>query len=175
MGLKRINEALNVYVEVITLAPNFSDAHMGRLYVIFKLVQEREHETSTWVKRFVEAYDLAFEVDVKLGDKVDDDVRELFEAEKRASDDLQFLALPISGAVDPDALLQQLHVCGILNEFKSAFKKLRAKNDELQCKNDELQSKIDQMEDGLQSKIDKMEDGLQSKIEKDVLDETCGP
>jgi hypothetical protein len=136
VGLKRINEALNVYVEVITLAPNFSDAHMGRLYVIFKLVQEREHETSTWVKRFVEAYDLAFEVDVKLGDKVDDDVRELFEAEKRASDDLQFLALPISGAVDPDALLQQL--CGILNEFKSDFKKLHAKNDELQCKNDEL-------------------------------------
>ena len=75
--MKRINEALNVYVEVITLAPNFSDAHMGRLYVIFKLVQEREHERSTWVKRFVEAYDLALEVDVKLGDKVDDDVREL--------------------------------------------------------------------------------------------------
>ena len=108
VGLKRLDETLNVYDDVIILAPNFSDAHIGRLNVIFKLVQEREHERSAWVKRFVEAYDLALELGAKWGDKVDDDVRKLFETEKRASDDLQVFALPISDTVDQNALFQKL-------------------------------------------------------------------
>ena len=155
VGLKKLEEALNIYDHVIILAPNYGDAHIGRLNVIFKLAQEREDERPAWVKRFLEAYESALEVDVKLVDKVDDDVHELFEAEKRARDDLQVVALPISGMVDQAALLQQL--CVILNEFKSDFKKLYAKNDELQSKNDELQSKMKKMGDGLQSRMEKLD------------------
>ena len=42
VGLKRLEEALNVYDHVIILAPNYGDAHIGRLNVIFKLAQKRE-------------------------------------------------------------------------------------------------------------------------------------
>ena len=88
---------------------------------------------------------MVLEVDVKLGDKVDVDVRKLFEAEKRSSNDLQVVALPASGAVDPDAHFHKLHdVISTLirvvedtksntNELKSEIKKLHAKTEKMEC------------------------------------------
>ena len=67
----------------------------------FKPVQEKEDQRLAWVvraqrlawvERFLKAYDFALEVDVEVGDRVDVDIRKLFESEIQASDDSQVVA-----------------------------------------------------------------------------------
>jgi hypothetical protein len=79
--LGKLTEALDIYKEVGSLAPNYSDAHIGRLALLNKLVQERQEKRSFWVEQFLVAYELAVKADPEVGDKVDDDVRRLFKRE----------------------------------------------------------------------------------------------
>jgi tetratricopeptide (TPR) repeat protein len=103
-GLGNISEALKIYDEVVLLAPNYSDAHIGRLNVILKL----DNVASEAEKLFSEAYKEALAVDTNVGDKVDDEVRELYETESRRNNDVQVPTLPTSDTKDQNALFQQL-------------------------------------------------------------------
>jgi tetratricopeptide (TPR) repeat protein len=109
IGLGNLSEALEIYDEVVLLAPNYSDAHIGRLNVILKLVNgASEAQKLVLVKLFLEAYKEALAVDTNVGDKVDDEVRELYETERRRNIDVQVPALPTPGTKDQNALVQQL-------------------------------------------------------------------
>ena len=50
--LKRLDEALNVYDDVITLAPNYVDLHAGRLDVISVLIDRQERARQDNSQRF---------------------------------------------------------------------------------------------------------------------------
>ena len=167
VGLKRLDETLNVYDDVIILAPNFSDAHIGRLNVIFKLVQERENERPAWVERFLVVYDFALKTDVKAGDKVDVDVRKLFEVEKRAHNDLHVAALPTSGTVDQNALLQELHdqMATMICFAKKRDTKLDDQVAAMICFAKKRDAKIDELQSGIKTIDGKADTNLDNQLE----------
>ena len=104
-GLGNLSEALKIYSEVVLLAPNYSDAHIGRLNVILK---QLVHGASEAQKLFLVTYKEALAVDTNVGDKVDDEVRELYETENRRNYDVQDPTLPTPDTKDQNALVQQL-------------------------------------------------------------------
>ena len=81
---------------------------------------------------------------------MDDDIRELFEVEKRTSDDLQVVALPTSGTVDQDAhnflVSQQLAALVSLTGEQTAM------IDELQSMETKIDGKTDKI-DGTTNQI----------------------
>jgi tetratricopeptide (TPR) repeat protein len=101
-GLGKLTEALDIYKKVLSLAPNYSDAHVGRLALLVKLVQEREDNISVWVEQFLVAYELAVKADPEVGDKVDDEVRRLFQTESRRDNERHVSAaqLPAPDVID---------------------------------------------------------------------------
>ena len=104
-GLGNLSEALKIYKEVLLLAPNYSNAHIGRLNVILK---QLVHGASEAQKLFLEAYKEALAVDTNVGDKVDNIVRELYETESRCNNDVQYPTLPTPDTKEHNALIQQL-------------------------------------------------------------------
>jgi aconitase B len=74
---------------------------------------------------------------------VDDDIRELFEVEKRTSDDLQVVALPTSGTVDQDA--HNFLVSQQLAALVSLIGEQTARIDELQSMVIKIDGKTDKI------------------------------
>ena len=105
-GLENLSEALKSYNEVLLLAPNYSDAHIGRLNVIWKQLVNGASEAENL---FLVAYKEACAVDTTVGDEVDDEVRdELYETKSRRNNDVQVPTEPTPDTKDQNALFLQL-------------------------------------------------------------------
>jgi tetratricopeptide (TPR) repeat protein len=74
VGLERLDEALTVYDDVITPAPNYGDAHVGRLNVVSALIDRREKAD---MQMFYEYYQTALKADPGVIDSVDEEVTKL--------------------------------------------------------------------------------------------------
>jgi tetratricopeptide (TPR) repeat protein len=143
-GLGKLPAALNIYDEVLLLAPNYCDAHIGRLALLSKLVQDqREEERAVGVERFLVAYKSAGKIDPKMSDKVDDEVRRLFQMESHQDIEMQSVAtrLPEPHVIDLQTCIQKLLDQGmaltrLVEETKLNTREFKAENVKLHTQMD---------------------------------------
>jgi tetratricopeptide (TPR) repeat protein len=121
VGLERLEEALNGCDGVIALAPNYADAHLGRLKLRSVLIDKQDRARQNLIQRFLEDYETARQADPGVVDSVDEEVKQRFEREYRREnrDPVQTPAVEIQNQESLRTLMKEIQ-----NEVLEGNKKL---------------------------------------------------